>query len=160
MPTRLSGTVTGQLFALATGFAVRLEKGSAAASDGTRMRIHAVNAGSRNLRIECDIWQSRSAEQWEGQGVEGIFILHLPAVHAAILHSNMTEHLSFRSLRCGCSRMVLNLTMPDAELAIGARFTPEVLRGAELWHFVPGAETIFEARPGEKDVVLYPEMGR
>ena len=159
MPTRLSGTVTGQLFALATGFAVRLEEGSAAAGDGTRMRIHAVNAGSRNLRIECDIWQSRSVEQWEGQGVEGIFILHLPAAPAAIL-LNRTERLSFRSLRCGCSRMVLHVTMPDAELASGSRFTAEVLSGAELWHFALGEETLFEAKPKEGVVLLYPEAGR
>ncbi len=45
-------------------------------------------------------------------------------------------------------------------MASGNRFTPEVLRGAELWHFAPGEATCFEARPEAGVVLLHPEAGR
>ena len=161
LTARLRGVVAGQLFGPPHGFVLRLEKGAVAAGHGTRLRILEVTPGSRNLQITCDIWQVRSAADWEGESVQGIFILHLPSVPAAILLEEQERaDLSFRSLHCASRRIVLRLSMPDAEFVSGKRFTPDVLTGAELWHFGPGEETIFEARPGEKDVVLYPEMGR
>ena len=156
---RLHGIVVGHLFAPQSGFAMKLQNGSSAAHHGTRLRIHDVAAGSRNLQIECDVWQPRSAAEWEGSQLRGIFILHLPAVPAAILLSG-EERLSFRSLRCAGRRIVLRLTMPDAELVSGIRFTADVLSGAELWHFALGEETLFEAKPKEGVVLLYPEAGR
>ncbi len=158
-PARLRGNVVGQFVAPAAGFALNLREGSAAAGHGTRLRIREVNAGSRNLEIVCDIWQARSTAYWSRQEDEGMFILHLPAVPAAVLIDERMR-LSFRSLGCASSRIVLGLSMPDAEFVSGKRFTPDVLSGAELWHFGPGEESIFEARPEDKDVLLYPEMGR
>lgn len=46
--------------------------------------------------------------------------------------------------------------MPDAEQAAGARFTPEVLRAAELWHFAPAEATPFLAVPAEGEMTLHP----
>ncbi len=155
----LHGSAVGHLIAPAQGLAVRLENDAAGVGSGTRIRIHRVSGGSRNLEVEFAIWQTRAAFREESLVTEEVLILHLPAVPAALLLNDRGAH-QFRSLQCASSRKALRITMPDAEMVRGVRFTPETMRGAELWFFAPGEETLFEATPVEGPVMLYPQRRR
>jgi hypothetical protein len=158
MHAPLEGSVAGNLVCPAEGFAVRLENGRSAAANGARLRVANIHPGSRNLEIECDLWQSRTVSEWDGKRMESLLVLHLPAVPAALV-LNEEGGLPFRSLQCASRRVLLRVTMPDAEMACGIRFTRETLAGAELWYFAPAAKRLFIARPEKGAALLYPASG-
>jgi hypothetical protein len=156
LEVRLKGGICGSVYLPGgTHSTLPLHSGATGPSGGLWLRILEVEPGSRNLEIELMVRQFGSLLPMRPKSIEGVFVLHFPAVPAAVLLYNR-ERFVPRSPQCSGGRLTLRLTMPDAELAAGARWTPEVLRGAELWHFAPGEETPFIAVPEEGIVTLYP----
>jgi hypothetical protein len=145
--------LSGELIAPAHGFAVPLENGKSGAGRGIRLRVDRVKAGRKNLEIDCTWWQSRWDRERRSQ--DDILVLYLPAIPAAVLlEASRIFHI--RSLNCVCSYQTLGVTMPDAELVRGVRFTAEVLDGAQLWCFAPGESSAFVAVPTTDVVQLQP----
>lgn len=156
MGGKLEDVIIGSLQGLeGTHFTVPLEPGATGAGGGLWLRVLEVTSGSRNLAIELMVRRTGSLLPFDPDLHDGVFVVHFPAVPAAVVLYD-DGRLQPRSPQCMGGREVLRLTMPDAELAAGVRWTPEVLRGAQLWHFAPGEETPFIAVPEEGIVTLYP----
>jgi len=152
---KLSGGIRGTLYAPAKGFEVPLEAGADIARRGTRLRVIKVEPGQRNLLVRVEVRQSAPAFYEDGVVLKGVLVLHLPALPAAVVMEER-QVLFFLSPQCAGALVELRMTMPDAEQAAGARFTPEVLRGAEMWHFAPAEATPFLAVPEEGEMTLHP----
>ena len=156
---KLSGALIGRLAAPARGFSLPLTAGASAARDGTHLHITAVQPGLANLRLRLEVRHAFSEFYQMHDRARLVLVLHLPALPAALLISDNNAG-DFHSLQCSGDHLRLDVTMPDAEYAVSARWTPEVLRGAELWHFAPAEETPFVAVPEEGIVRLYPAEAR
>ena len=152
---KLSGALWGRLAAPARGFSLPLTAGASAARDGTHLRITAVQPGSANLRVGLEMRHSFSEFYQVSNYTRLVLVLHLPALPAALLLTDKNAG-DFHSLQCSGDHRALDVTMPDAEYAAGARWTPEVLRGAALWSFAPAEETPFVAVPEAGVVTLHP----
>ncbi len=139
---------------------MRLENGTTAADSGTRICIDQVKASSRNVEVVYAIWQSWSAFRARSLVEETVSILHFPAIPAALLLNERVAHQQFRSPQLGYRVKILQITMPDAEMVRGVRFTSEILHGAELWHFMAEKETLFEAKSEEGPVTLHLQSRR
>jgi hypothetical protein len=159
LQARLNGTAKGRLIAAGSCFSVQLEAGAEAARDGTHLRIVEVKPGERNLRIHLELRHAYYSFFSERDPAPHVFVLHLPELSAALLRSG-EGWMDFQAPQFSGARGFLDISMPDAELAAGARWTSEVLRGAELWHFAPGEDTPYIAIPEEGIVTLYPPEDR
>ncbi len=157
MQARLQGTAKGRLIAPGSCFSVKLEAGAEGARDGTHLRIVELKPGELNLRIHLELRHAYYSFYSEVDPASHVFVLHLPELTAALLRAGEGS-MNFQAPQFSGEKGFLDVSMPDAELAAGARWTPEVLRGAELWHFAPGEETPFIAVPEEGIVTLYPEF--
>jgi len=157
LQARLGRIAAGRLIAPGRGFSVPLKAGAAAAQDGTHLRIKEVIPGILNLRVHLELRHTFYSFFDERDPAPHVLVLHLPALPAAIVYSQ-EGWLSFHAPQYSGDQRELDVTMPDAEQAAGKRWTPEVLRGAELWHFSPGEATPFIAVPEEGIVTLYPEF--
>lgn len=138
-PYRLHGE-DGRVPAFAPLGPLRLpmEQGARGSDGGSHLHITRVRSGERNLEVTLRSIHT-STIPLPGAGVagarpEGLLLFYFPA-GPMVLMAGDSGRFRGTSLRHVGAESVLRLTMPDAEVLRGLRWTPDVMSKAQLYYF-------------------------
>jgi hypothetical protein len=138
---RITGEASGFLLGVMNLLTVPLEAGPAKAENGVRMRIRSMEVDDEILALSLDIRQTSCGEVLvppEGfagaaaGSVSPVPVLYFPSVPMALLALKGGESKDFRSWQTRVQQQWLRVALPEAEAIRGVRFTPGVMRGAQL----------------------------